>query len=317
MTQATIGSQPGLTHEALLYASDDEFTAAVVPVVNEGLGADHAVIAAVSPTNTSLLRETLGADAAEVTFLDAQDWYRRPALTIAGWQRLLDEKSAQGYEYLRIIGEVVFGPTGRHASWARYEAAVNDVFADAPAWLLCLYDVRTLPDAVLERARLTHPLVADPVRRPSADYLDPALLLGRIAEPLTDVSGPPHVEMAVPGHATIAVARATVRTATASLGWLTDRREDFLLALTELVSNGLRHGSGRRWLRLWVADHAVVVEVTDEGPGPIDPLVGYRRPSVVTEGGWGLWLAHHVCDAVTVESRDATTIVRCAMTAQP
>ncbi len=44
--------------------------------------------------------------------------------------------------------------------WARYEAVVNDAFAEFPLWGLCPYDTRITPPSVLDEVARTHPHLA-------------------------------------------------------------------------------------------------------------------------------------------------------------
>ena len=85
-----------LRHHALVYDDDEDFVAALAPFVADGLRDGDAVVAAVTRHNIDLLRRTLGADAREVTFIDRDLWYVRPASTIAGWFGLIDEAPRPG-----------------------------------------------------------------------------------------------------------------------------------------------------------------------------------------------------------------------------
>ena len=67
-----------------------------------------------SPRNIDLLRESLGPQADLVTFIDRDDWYRRPSATVAGWEQLLARASSRGHGHIHIIGEVAFGDRLRH-----------------------------------------------------------------------------------------------------------------------------------------------------------------------------------------------------------
>ena len=146
-----------LAHDAMFYGSDDEFVAALVQFAREGLERDEAVVAAVTRTNIALLQNALGTDASALSFIDRDRWYRRPAITVVGWQRLLGDATDRGHRRMRLIGEVAFGTEQQHSTWTRYEAALNNVFARAPAWIVCPYDTRALAAPLLVDARRTHP----------------------------------------------------------------------------------------------------------------------------------------------------------------
>jgi anti-sigma regulatory factor (Ser/Thr protein kinase) len=86
--------------------------------------------------------------------------------------------------------------------------------------------------------------------------------------------------------------------------------QQLLLAGSEIITNAICHGAGRRVLRLWILDGAVTCEVADEGGGPGDPLVGYRPPDLAASGGRGLWLARQVCDGLAIDTDGTGTRVR-------
>jgi anti-sigma regulatory factor (Ser/Thr protein kinase) len=302
-----------LTHDAMFYAGDDEFLTALVPFVRDGLARGQAVAAAVTRPNIALLRDALGADADAVSFIDRDSWYSRPASTVAGWQRLLAEAGTRGQAHMRLIGEVGFGAEHRHPTWTRYEAALNQVFAQAPAWIVCPYDTRVLPAAVLDDVRRTHPVTLHPERRRSRSYLPAEQYLREVPEPMPPVAGPPVITMAIEGG--VAPARHALHTLMAESGWSPfDRGEDLILALSEITANSIRHGREQRELRVWVRGSTVTCEVSDNGDGPADPLAGYRPPATSLTGGRGLWIAQQLCDAMAIAHSGGTTRVRFAVT---
>jgi anti-sigma regulatory factor (Ser/Thr protein kinase) len=89
------------------------------------------------------------------------------------------------------------------------------------------------------------------------------------------------------------VARRVVRDAGAS--WPEGVLEAALLAVSEVVTNAVRHGSGRVQLCITADDRLVRIEVTDEGA----QLPSRRSPSedALRDGGRGL----HLLDALTTE----------------
>ncbi|SCG33998.1 Anti-sigma regulatory factor (Ser/Thr protein kinase) [Micromonospora halophytica] len=89
------------------------------------------------------------------------------------------------------------------------------------------------------------------------------------------------------------------------------RLDDFVLAVNELITNAVRHGGGQGWLRLWWRSGELVCEVADHGRGISAQRLGDRsRPAADTAGGWGLWLARELSDAMEVETSAAGTTVR-------
>jgi anti-sigma regulatory factor (Ser/Thr protein kinase) len=304
MTRAT------LIHEAFVYDDDEAFVAALAPFLTDGLRAGEAAVAAVTRHNTDLLRKGLGDDAAKVTFIDRDAWYVRPATTIAGWADLLTAVRARGHRSVRIIGEVAFGTRPRHDTWIRYESAVNDVFAEVPAWIVCPYDTRRLPARIIRDARRTHPVVTAAGREPSELYEHPGDLLRRVAEPLPPIARDPLVTVSLDVPMGARRARYVVQAVAQGLSWPQPAIDDLLLVVTEIAVNSLVHGRRDRHLKVWIEPAAITCEVTDHGDGFADPVVGYRPPAQSNQHGVGLWLSHQLSDWLAADHRDGTTRVR-------
>jgi signal transduction histidine kinase len=81
-----------------------------------------------------------------------------------------------------------------------------------------------------------------------------------------------------------APATARARTASFLSGLPQAVRTDVTLALTELVSNAVRHGRGRAWVEIHRYDDRIRIEVVDDGDAA--PAVRKEPPSA--DGGWGL-----------------------------
>ncbi|MGN9812176.1 ATP-binding protein [Micromonospora sp. BQ11] len=93
------------------------------------------------------------------------------------------------------------------------------------------------------------------------------------------------------------------------------RLDDFVLAVNELITNAVRHGGGRGWLRLWRQSGRLLCEVSDLGHGISAHRLNDRsRPAPETAGGWGLWLARELSDTMEVETGTAGTLVRISAT---
>jgi anti-sigma regulatory factor (Ser/Thr protein kinase) len=113
----------------------------------------------------------------------------------------------------------------------------------------------------------------------------------------------------------VAPARRAVSAIIATRGWSgLDRADDLILALSEIMTNSILHGKGRRELRVWTHSGTVTCEVSDGGDGPADPMISYRPPTTDAIGGRGLWIAQQLCDALAIARRGGTTVVRFAVT---
>jgi anti-sigma regulatory factor (Ser/Thr protein kinase) len=298
-----------LEHDAFLYGSDEQLVTAMVPFLREGLTRGDAAAAVTTPGNLALLRDRLGADA-HVGYVEAADWYVRPAAAIAQFDAAIRELIDGGAPHLRVVGELPFGSTlGEHASWNRYEAIVNEAFKRAPLWVVCLYDTRALPEQLIEAARRTHPTLLEARRRrQSADYVEPAVLLGQIPEPGIPVASPPRLQLRIDGDPR--GWRHSLAGAVEAEALPRGRAEEFLIAVGEVVANALGHGHGLAELTLWSTNDGVVCAVHDDGPGLDDPFAGYLPPGNDDAAqGMGLWVARQLSDSLAIQSgADGTTV---------
>ncbi|GAA3904509.1 anti-sigma factor RsbA family regulatory protein [Actinoplanes auranticolor] len=307
-------ARPAFTHSAFFYDSDTAYGSTLAAFIRDGLAHDEAVAVAANAHCTGLLRDALAADAAEVRFLPAEEWYVRPVRTIAGWSQLLRAAASSGRSSMRLIGHTT--PAHGARGWVRFESALNSSLAGLRGHLLCPYDRSNLPAATVRTAELTHPRLYDDGWLESAGYEPPERLLTELPEPPYPVTGEPVI--AVPVHDSVAGLRAQVRARAAAEGWLpADRVENLLLALSEVATNGIRHGGEHRELRVWLTDDAVVCEVTDDGRVPPGPLAGYLPPRPGRIGGMGLWLVQQLCDAMAIRSVDGLTRARFALRRSP
>jgi AcrR family transcriptional regulator len=217
-------------HEAFVYATNSECTDTLVPFLREGLDAGQPAVVVLTAEQTRALRDALGADAAGVTFFDAASWYRRPGAALLAWRAALDEKLRGGAEVVRAIGEVQFGTeAGAVGRWIRYESLLDRALADRRAWVVCLYDRRTLPGHLVDEARRSHAFVSTgDGRRPSAEHYG-AHEVGAELVAIEDAAPEPGV---VPEDVA-SLRRAIVRPARAA-GVPRDVVEDLVLAVREL-----------------------------------------------------------------------------------
>jgi anti-sigma regulatory factor (Ser/Thr protein kinase) len=128
-------------------------------------------------------------------------------------------------------------------------------------------------------------------------------------EPMPDTAIPISNELSLrltPGPEAIPAARNALD----GLGGLLERPvwEDLRLLVTELVTNGVRHGSERGpvGVSVEVAEERVRVQVTDCGRGFSPPDA--PMPRADGTGGWGLQLLDRVATTWGVEVNDQTCV---------
>jgi anti-sigma regulatory factor (Ser/Thr protein kinase) len=304
MSAGAAAGQAELIHDAGYYGSDEEFLALVVPFLTDGLNDGEPTFAVFTEQKTALLRDAL-PDPSAVTFFDGEEQYNRPATTLQNYRQLMAAQVAAGARLVRVAGVPPYPGVGAPWSgWARYEAALNHVFANFPAWALCPYDTRITPDYVLADVARTHPrlVTGGGQRTVSADYLDPAEFLNNqnCAEPDPLEDSAPVMEMVDPAPG---AARLVVEAAALASGLPNDEVDDLVAAAHEAITNAFIHGRRPMRLRVWVGLRRVVVAVTDQGRGPSDPFAGLLPAPRSPDQGLGLWLIHQLCRHVTM-SRD-------------
>lgn len=294
----------GYFHESLCYGSAEELLTVAVPFLIGGAEAGEPSVVSLDPDKTAALRAALPAGSG-VTFLSGDAVYARPASVIHAYRQICDSYVARGAQQIRIIGELPPSALGSTWDWwARYEAAVNRAYGEYPLWTLCAYDTRITPDNVLTDVARTHPhtATADGRHLRSGAFIDPIDYLGVRrnvpADPL--MSDAPIAELTDPLPVD---ARRAVRDADCG-GLSEDDLDDMVVAVSEVVTNAIRHGRPPAVVRIWTGKDRMVVTVTDGGSGPSDPYAGLLPATDASAGGRGLWIAYQSCNHV-VASRDA------------
>jgi anti-sigma regulatory factor (Ser/Thr protein kinase) len=288
---------PGLLHDAFVYGSDAEYADVLAPLLAEAVDAGDHVVSVVPSGKAVLLHDALGATAAGVTWIDADDWYRHPVRTIASYDATLRVLPAGMPAF--VVGEVRFGGTADEwAAWTRYEAALNRSLDRHEAWVVCPYDTRELPASVVDDAARTHPTLVDGNgRRPSGRYANPEWLLGELAPPIVAPLHAPDLEI-VRVHS-IRDGRRAFAAIVAASGFDGERVHELTVAISEVLTNAIVHAGSAASLRVWVDDRSLQCVVDDDGPGNVDPLLGLQPPRPGAVGSYGLWLTRQVFDSVT------------------
>jgi anti-sigma regulatory factor (Ser/Thr protein kinase) len=298
-------------HPALLYTDGDEYLAATVPFVRDGLAAGEPVAAAVPTANLASLRSALGADADRVVWRDMTVAGRNPGAILP--TVLIPFANAHAGRRVRIIGEPIWaGRTGtEYPACAQHEALINAAFVGRAATILCPYDISVLDPAWVDDAHRTHPVMVTATERwDSRFYADPVAFAAGFNHPLPD---PP------PGAATVVVDVFTVRRArrfvadeAGRAGLPAERIPDLALAVNELAANAIRHGGGSGRLAVWVEDDYLLCQLSDTGH-VADPLAGRVPPQLGAPGGRGLMMVNQLCDLVRVHTTGNGTTTRLHM----
>ncbi|MCX5061099.1 MULTISPECIES: MEDS domain-containing protein [unclassified Streptomyces] len=285
-------------HRMAVYGADDEFVAAAVPFLAEGLGApdEPPPVAIAAPDKLDLLRDALGGDAKGAVLVPHTEWYTGSAANaVAQGAGYLAAHAGPGGRIHLLMEPVWNGRAGRSvresAEWIRYEALANLLFAPMATTALCAYDTRTAGKAVVEAARRAHPdtgVYEDPVRLTAE--LDSAPL--PLPPAGAELFRQPHPD--------------AVRGSTAVRGLAPADAELF----TEAVIAAAAALGPVIHARLWGEAPACVCELrTARRVG--DPLAGFvPPPAPELEPDQGLWFARQVCAYVDVRDDDEGSTVR-------
>jgi len=285
-------------HRMAVYGADDEFVAAALPFLAEGLGApgEPPPVAIAAPDKLDLLTDALGADAKDIVLVPHAEWYTGSAANaVARSAGYLAAHAGPGGRIHLLMEPVWNGRAGRSVrestEWIRYEALANLLFAPLATTALCAYDTRTAGRAVVEAARRAHPdtgVYEDPVRLAAELDAAPLPLPPADAEPLTQ----PYA--------------AAVRRGAAARGLAPADAELFTEAVTAAAGalGPVTHA------RLWGEAPACICELRTARRVD-DPLAGFvPPPAPELEPGQGLWFTRQVCAYVDVRDDGAGATVR-------
>ena len=85
---------------------------------------------------------------------------------------------------------------------------------------------------------------------------------------------------------------------------------DLVIAVNEIATNAVRHGSPHAELRIWTEDGRVVAEIHDSGIWMPSTDPGGSPPPPEAEGGMGIWVARQICSSVRISTGITGTVVR-------
>ncbi|MGH3798421.1 MAG: MEDS domain-containing protein [Pseudonocardiaceae bacterium] len=295
------------SHDVLVHHNDDELITATQTFVEQGLASGGIVLVHGTRQRVALMHEVLGTHP-QLEYGFDEDLYQMPTRTLFAYQR----KLAHNPEPTEVwaTGTVPFGcDPATQSGWARYESLLNEALIAYPWHGLCTYDTRTLPESVIEAAKATHPTISTgQTSSPNPQYHDPAAFLAHpLAQPPQPPHFPPSVVTTLTDVADLTPARHLIKTsARASSALPPQAIEEFLIAVNQVITNGLTHGASPVHLAHWAESTTLTCQVVDSGPGTLPPLTGYRHPNTSghhNHDAWdpmGLWAARQLVDDLII-----------------
>jgi hypothetical protein len=297
-----------LTHAVLPYRGEAEFFAGAVPFLQEGLARGDVAVAVAARERLRALGERLGDS---VRLEESHSWYEHPARTLVRCLNEADELAAGGRR-LRLVAEPVW--EGRSAlevgEWQRAEAVVNVAFAGTGASILCAYDLLGLAPEILDGARRSHPTtMRGSASETNHGYMYPWAYTSTI-DRLPLPPPPERAEAWRVDASDLYWLRAYLREYVRDVGLSGWRLQCLLMAVTEVVTNALRHGQPPVVLRLWTDGADVVCETVNGGWWRPAPGYGLVPPAPAAPGRFGMWAVRLLCSTVQVRTGSEGTTVR-------
>jgi anti-sigma regulatory factor (Ser/Thr protein kinase) len=328
MDDSAMVGQRSFHHAALVYGEPDDFAAAVLGFVADGVAAGEAVLVAATSASAARLRARLGRRADLVRLLVLSRLGANPARILAVMRGFAGEYRGRA---IRCVQELYW--TGRPLT-ELCEAMRLDALAERALTGTALAGL-TLAGQAHSGQHLAGPALSGP--EPAGGSvsllcgydarLDPDLLAvaeqahqagqpGRW-EALDELSGSPGWAAGLRFRDEQAEVRRFVAAQAQLAGLSPARVTDLVLVVGELAANTLTHTDGPGQLTMWAADGMVICQVSDSGQIS-DPLAGTVCPDPAAAGRRrGLWLVQQVSDLVQIRSGPAGTTIRVHMRLSP
>ena len=309
-----------LEHAACFHGSHADLLDQLVPLAEAALARDEPLVTALQPETERALADRIGDRTRHwMTDDDGVVRLRRPdtpdggpsGQTIAArWAlelRALTSTAGRPVTVLSEHASALDGADGRF--WTEFDAALNVALADLPVRITCFYPELPLYLEVVEGAQRNHPFLrADGELRHNPGHHDPrAVLAERPAAP-PPLLGPPDVRLPFSAWQLHEV-RSAVEQALDGCGYERERVEDVVLAVNELATNAVEHGTPEAQLSLWTGPRGLLCEI-DDGGTLRDPLPGLQAPHPAEPRGRGVWIARQLCDSLHVWTDGRGTHVR-------
>ena len=111
--------------------------------------------------------------------------------------------------------------------------------------------------------------------------------------------------------------RVLAETQARSAGLAEDRVVDFVIAVSEVAANTVRHAHSPGSMEIWCEAGEIVCEMRDRGVISDPAGAGRQPPAADANGGHGLWLVYQICDKVELHSDSDGTTIRLHMALPP
>jgi anti-sigma regulatory factor (Ser/Thr protein kinase) len=290
-----------LRHAAGFHGSDSDLLAQLVPLADAALAAGEAVALALRPATEQALVARLG------TTRGLARLHQPPSADTACGQTAAARRALELREITTATGSPVT-VLAEHSShldgmdgsfWTELDAALNVALADLPVRVTCFFPEFPLYLAILDGARRNHPfLLSGGQLHDNPEHQAPREVLTARPAAAPVLLGPPDIRLGFSAWQLHEV-RAAVEEALAAAEYEPERAEDVVLAVNEVATNAVEHGTPEAQLSIWCGPDGITCEI-DDGGTLRDPLPGLQAPHPAEPRGRGVWIARQVCDSLHV-----------------
>jgi anti-sigma regulatory factor (Ser/Thr protein kinase) len=281
-----------LRHSAFFYDDDDRMVEQMAPFLFPALAAENRrAVVALDRLKWKRLARALGPTADEVTYIDRDTFYTRPEDAVAGYDAAIRRFVRGGASEIRVFGELPRCETEAEQNiWLTYEAILNRAFEQHPVWLMCGYDTREVAGSLLEGAIETHPEMLTGGWAPNPAYHEPE----DVVRSRTPTPAPLEGLHALASGDGASGFRRALSSELDKAGVPEDEAKRMVIAAGEVLGNACRHGGESVSVRVGRIGDRFLCEISDEGQGIDDPLVGFLPPRPGHTDGAGLWVARQL-----------------------
>ena len=285
----------GLLHHGLLHPPSADLAEVVAPLVAERLTRGQQVLVALPLATAAKLRGRLtslaGLDTADSAVL-----YRHPRRVLGHYLNWITKTSPGRPTTIVAAPDLGGGDSYRTALWMHIDALTTQALAACNLTLICAYPHNPVFSTAVCQA---HPSLLNGAVTPSPDHLPPEQFLTNHPLPPPSQLGHPDLTHLIDHPTQLTQLRQLASQHAAQAGLPADRGEDFVLAITEIATNALDHGTPPATVCGWTTPTSVICQITDNGHFT-QPLAGLLPPPANQCRGRGLWMAHQLCDQVYV-----------------
>lgn len=284
----------GLIHHGLLHPPSADLTATLAPLIMERLARGETVLAAVPPSTAAELPARLPT-LAGLHITDSGELYRHPGRVLAYYGAWLAKTEPEGRPATIVaVPDPDDDDQHREALWMHVDAVTTVALAEQNLTLICAYSHHP---ATADAVHRVHPSLLNGTIMPNPDYLPAEQFVARYPLPPPAELGEPDFTHIIEHLRELSPLRQIVSAYATRAGLPADRSEDVVLAVTEIASNAIEHGSPPATARLWTTSTSMICQITDTGRYT-RPLAGLLPPPSTQFRGRGLWMVHQLCDQV-------------------